>query len=180
MTPAEYVQLKAFARIDGALTALLWIVSFGCFIGGLVSPMLTLVGVAVGLASLFFVSKRIRLFRDRVLDGIISRWRAWGYTVYVFFYASLLLALAQYAYFAYLDQGFLVHSMEQVLGMEESKATLEAYGMTQVMSESLAQLGQMRPIDLAVNTLTSNIMLGFVIGVSIALLVRTAPNKRNK
>lgn len=39
-TREEYEQLKAFARIDGALVGALWIVSFACFIGGFAVPTL--------------------------------------------------------------------------------------------------------------------------------------------
>ena len=40
MTPEEYIQLKAFARQDGAMLSLLWIGSFACYIKGLSSPTL--------------------------------------------------------------------------------------------------------------------------------------------
>ena len=40
MTPIEYVQLRAFARQDGALLSLLWIGSFACYIQGLTYPSL--------------------------------------------------------------------------------------------------------------------------------------------
>ena len=38
MTPAEYIQLKAFARQDGALLALLLVVVFLLYIIGLSNP----------------------------------------------------------------------------------------------------------------------------------------------
>ena len=55
MTPAEYIQLKAFARQDGALLFLLWIASFACYIIGISSPLyatvaLVLMVIAVALA----------------------------------------------------------------------------------------------------------------------------------
>ena len=50
MTPAEYIQLKAFARQDGALMALLWIGSFGCYIAGLGHPIYGMIAVMLAVA----------------------------------------------------------------------------------------------------------------------------------
>ena len=48
MTPQEYVQLKAFARQDGALLSLLWIGALVCYIQGLTNPLL-------GMAALLLI-----------------------------------------------------------------------------------------------------------------------------
>ena len=47
MTPQEYTQLKAFARQDGVLLALLWIGGFACYILGLSNPMLGLAAMVL-------------------------------------------------------------------------------------------------------------------------------------
>jgi len=48
-------------------------------------------------------------------------------------------------------------------------------GMTETLDESLAMLGQMRPIDLSLNMLTTNIMLGMLLGLPIAAMIRKSP-----
>lgn len=172
MTPEEYIQLKAFARIDGALVALLWTGSFACYIAGLFNPMWTLAAMFLMLVSPFFVAKRLRLFRDNVREGIISFKRAWAYVVFTFFYGALLLALAQYGYFAFLDHGFLVSSLERMADTAEARQLLSQYGMTETMGESLEQLRAMRPIDLSLNMLTTNLMAGVLLGLPIAAVIR--------
>ena len=105
-------------------------------------------------------------------NGIISLSRGWAYSVFVFFYAAILLALAQYVYFAYIDQGYLLSSFRQFMSSPESKQVLEQYGMQQTMTESLEMMGQMRPIDYALNVLTVNIVIGIVLGFPIAALMK--------
>jgi hypothetical protein len=49
---------------------------------------------------------------------------------------------------------------------------VKQYGAQQMVQESLEQLGQMRPIDYALNILTMNIMIGAVLGLPIAALIK--------
>lgn len=172
MTPAEYVQLKAFARIDGARLALLWVVSFTCYIVGIANPLYGMVAIVLMVATPFFVSRRLMKFRDEGLGGVISFGRGWGYSLYVFFYASILLALAQYVYFAYIDQGYMLQSFSEALSSSEAQQMVKQYGAQQMIEESLEQLAQMRPIDYALNILTMNIMVGAVLGLPIAALIK--------
>lgn len=172
MTPAEYVQLKAFARIDGARLALLWVASFTCYIVGIANPLYGMVAIVLMIATPFLVSRRLVKFRDESLGGAISFGRGWGYSVYVFFYASILLALAQYVYFAYIDQGYLLSSFTEALSSSEAKQMVEQYGAQQMIQESMEELSQMRPIDYVLNILTVNIFIGAVLGLPIAALIK--------
>lgn len=172
MTPAEYVQLKAFARIDGVRLALLWVASFTCYIVGIANPLYGMVAIVLMIATPFLVSRRLVKFRDESLGGAISFGRGWGYSVYVFFYASILLALAQYVYFAYIDQGYLLSSFTEALSSSEAKQMVEQYGAQQMIQESMEELSQMRPIDYVLNILTVNIFIGAVLGLPIAALIK--------
>ena len=178
MTPAEYIQLKAFARVDGAWLAVLWTISFACYIAGISQPMFTMAALLLMVATPFFVGKRLRRFRDENLGGIISLMRGWGFVVLVFFYGGILLALVQYIYFAYLDQGYLLASFSQTLESAETKQIVEMYGMQQAVSESLTLMEQMRPIDYALNVLTVNISAGIILGLPIAALLQKKALKK--
>lgn len=172
MTPAEYIQMKAFARIDGALLAILWIASFACYIAGVANPIYSTMALVLMVATPFFVALRLGKFRDKGRDGIISLSRGWAYSVYVFFYAAILMALAQYIYFAYIDQGYLLHSFTTALSTPEAKQMMEQYNLKQAMEESMEMMGRLRPIDYALNVLTVNIMVGIVLGFPIAALMK--------
>ena len=58
---------------------------------------------------------------------------------------------------------------------------MKQYGMTEMMNESLSQMAQVRPIDYALNMLTVNIVVGFILGVPISLVLqRSHTNQESK
>jgi len=172
MTAPEYIQLKAYARQDGFFLAILWIVSFASYIVGLSNQLLAMASLLMVVSTPFFVANRLRKFRDEGREGVISFGRSYAYTIFVFFYGAVLLAVAQYLYFAYLDDGYLVNSFSKMMTSEEGRTMLEQYGMTKVIDESLTEMATTRPIDYALNVLTINILLGFIFGVPIGLIMQ--------
>jgi hypothetical protein len=91
------------------------------------------------------------------------------------------MALAQYVYFAYIDQGYLMLVFSQSLSTPEMQQMLEQAGLQKTMQEGLESMAAMRPIDYALNVLTVNIMAGIVLGLPIgALMQRRQPNVLNK
>jgi len=171
MTPQEYVQLKAFARQDGALLSLLWIGALVCYVQGLTNPLLGMVALVLIVISPFYSGNRLRHFRDGAREGVISFGRGYAYTVLTFFYAGLLLALALYVYFAFIDKGYLLGHFTNIINSEEGRQVLKMYGMAeQQVKDGLHELALMRPIDYALNMLTVNITAGFVLGLPIAAL----------
>ena len=147
MTAPEYVQLKAYARQDGFFLALLWIASFASYIMGLSNQMLAMAALLMAVMSPFFVANRLKKFRDVGREGVISFGRSYAYTIFVFFYGAVLLAVAQYLYFAYLDNGYLVNSFARMMNTDEGRLMLEQYGMTKMVDDSLAEMAATRPID---------------------------------
>jgi hypothetical protein len=181
MTSNEYLQLKAFARQDGALLALLWVFTSSLYIIGLTNPLIGMVATFLIVYTPFFVGTRLRKFRDYGREGLISFGRGYAYTVLVFFYAGVLFAIVTYLYLAYMDQGFLLSQMSRVMSSDEAQQALKQYGMTEMMNQSLTELAQIRPIDYALNMLTVNIVVGFILGVPISLILQrsqTNPNSK--
>ena len=172
MTPQEYVQLKAFARQDGALLSLLWIGALVCYVQGLTNPLLGMAAVVLVIMSPFYAANRLRHFRDYAREGIISFMRGYAYTVLIFFYAGLLLAAALYIYFAFIDNGYLLGKFTEMTNSEEGRQVMKMYGLAEQMKEGLKQLASMRPIDYALNMLTINIMSGFFLGLPIAAMMK--------
>ncbi len=172
MTPQEYVQLKAFARQDGALLSLVWIGAFACYVIGLTRPSLTFIAILTIAASPFFVASRLRRFRDYGRQGALSFGLGYAYSILAYFYAGLLMTAATYVYFAFIDKGYLVAQFSAILQSPESQQALQIYGIGNEMKESLHILGELRPIDFALNILSVIILSGFFWGLPIALFMR--------
>ena len=172
MTAPEYKQLKAFARVDGALMAMLMIVCFACYIAGLTSPLYGFLSIIAVAMMPFFAGIRLKRFRDTGLEGSISFMRGWAYICLMFFYAGLLFALAQYAYLTYMDKGYLVMTITNILALPENAEVIKQLGMADQVSESIHMLQAMRPIDFALNMLTTIIMGGIMLGLPIAAIMK--------
>ena len=99
-----FKQVKAFARIDGVFMAVLWAASFMAII---FDPQ-SVWGTMLAIATPFVAGARLKVFRDRALDGVISFRRGYAYLWYTFLYASLLFAAFQLVYFRFFDNGAFV------------------------------------------------------------------------
>ena len=170
---AHLVQLKAFARQDALLLALLWAASFACIM------MLNaeLIGNILALATPFLVGKRLAAFRTQALYGVISFRRAYAYSLYVFIYASLVFALVQYAYFQFLDNGAFVESMATTL--KQMTPIYEQNGMSKADIKSLNDWVEIMrlttPVQWAFMFMMQNLFVGAIISLPIALI-----GKRNR
>ncbi|MCI5917601.1 MAG: DUF4199 domain-containing protein [Bacteroidales bacterium] len=179
-TREDYEQLKAFARIDGAITGGLWILSFALFVAGFQQPMLSTLSVLTGIFSLVLASIRLRRFRDNILDGVISFRRAFGYSIFTYLYASLLLAAAQYIYFQFMDHGFVISQYMAMGNLPEFKQLLQLYGITaEEMKLAMDTLAQLRAIDIALQFFTMNIFMGLALSLPVASINKSS-NKRIK
>ncbi|MBO4825771.1 MAG: DUF4199 domain-containing protein [Prevotella sp.] len=168
MTSVEYTQLRAFARNDGAFLGIMWIASFFCSVLGQKVPLMGTLGLAFALLTPFFIIRRIRTFRDRIREGELSFWGGYIYSTSMFFYAALLLALAQFVYFAYIDKGnFLMTMLDQI----EQMLIAGKYPEAEV-KDSISQMRSMRPIDWSLYFLSMNIITGFVVSIAIAWVTR--------
>lgn len=175
----EYEQLKAFARIDGAIVGGLWIVSFAFFIGEFYNPMLGFVSLIVGVYSLVLAAMRLKRFRDNVLDGMITFSRALLYSMLVYFYAALLMAAGQFIYFQFIDQGFMLSQYEEITNTAEFNTLLAAYGIKQnEMKMAIDNIAALRPIDIALQFFTTNIILGFMVSLPIAAMLKSKYKRR--
>ena len=162
--------MRAFARYDGLRLFLLWLLSFILYVAGFKTPFLGVLAMILAFMTPFRSSRKLRYYRDEVLGGTISFRRAWVYVVFQFFYASLLFALAQFIYFSYIDKGYFMSQMAQMFSDPATAKALQQMGMGQALSQTLTDLSQMRPIDLVLNIMTSNLLVGLVVGLPIGFM----------
>lgn len=170
----EYEQLKAYARIDGGLVGVMWIVSFACFVGEFYNALFGFLCFLVGAFSLVFGAMRLKRFRDRIMGGYISFLRALAYSMQTYFCSSLLLAAAQYIYFQFIDHGFIISRYEAMLSTPEMKTVLQkAYNVKpQDLQMAMDSLVQLRPIEIALQFFSTNLILAIVISLPIAALIK--------
>lgn len=179
INPEEYNQLKAFARVDGLWLAALWTGCFAAYVAGFSNPLLQTMSLLLMLSTPFFVASRLKKFRNDARQGIISFRRGFAYSLYVFFYGALLLALAQYVYFAFIDHGYVLSKFGEVVASEEGQQVIKAYGMADAVKQGMDDFASLRPIDFALNMFTMNLVVGTLLSLPIAgLLQRKTTSNR--
>lgn len=159
------IQLKAFARQDGAILAAIWTASF---LLAMYSPQSALSSL-LAVSTPFVVAWRMRSFRNNALDGQMSFKRGLAYACYVFFYGSLLFALVQFVYFRFLDHGQFMSLFDQSLKMFAQ--TYQDAGVPQTeIDNTYAMFRQMKPVELSFIFMMQNLLLGFVMSMFLALI----------
>lgn len=157
------IQLKAFARQDGFLLFLLWIASFAVIVSNPASSW----GSLLAMATPFYVCYLLVRFRNYALDGAISFRRGLAFSLYTFFYASLLFAVAQYVYFRYLDNGAMMSML--IASVKTLEPFYRAQGISiNELQNSLTMIGQLTPIETAFVFMMQNILIGVVLSFPIA------------
>lgn len=168
------IQLKAFARQDGFLLFLLWIASFAVIVNNPASSW----GSLLAMATPFYVGYLLARFRNFALDGVISFRRALAFSLYTFFYASLLFAVAQFVYFRYLDNGtFMTMLLTSVKALEP---VYRAQGISMSeLQQSLSMIGQLTPVETAFIFMMQNILIGAILSFPIAWIGKRTVLRKN-
>lgn len=163
----KLMQVKAFARQDGLLLALVWTASMA----GLMYAPNTSWGPMLMLCTPFFVGWRLLTFRNKALDGFISWRRGWAYTNYTFIYACIVFALVQFVYFRYLDQGRFMQMMLESL--ELVSPIYEQQGIdTKELTEAMNEAKSITPVNLTFLFFTYNLIIGTIMSPLISLLCK--------
>lgn len=173
ITRDDYRQLQAFARVDGAQVALLWTISFACFVWQFQEPLFSFVSLLVGAGSLIFASLRTRRFRDGVRDGHITFAQAMLYGMMIYLYASLLFAFAQFVYFRFIDGGYMMSRYMAVMQTDEFVQIMKLNGLSESdMKIAMDNIASLSPIEIAMQFFTLDIIMGLCISLPIALIVK--------
>ncbi len=164
---ATLSQVKAYARQEGIVLALLWMASMWMVIQSPESSW----GSLLMLCTPFYVGWRLMVFRNKVLGGLISYRRGLCFSCYVFLYASILFALGQYLYFKFLDNGKFLTMVHKTL--ETVRPIYEQNGLgVENMDMAEKVLSMMNPMQVVLTFMMQNLVVGLVLSLVIALVCR--------
>ena len=99
--------------------------------------------------------------------------RALGYAIMMLLYASLILAGVQLVYFQFLDHGYFAENYAAILKAPEMMEMAKNYGLTaQDVDSTIAVISEMRPIEVVIQFLSSNVILGVLLSIPMALFAK--------
>lgn len=170
MNAINYRLLRAFSAQYGTVVGLLWILSFSCYILGLRQALIGNLGLLLGLGSVIVAGYLVRRFRHQVYD--LKFGQSWWMAVLMFMYAALLMAVAQFIYFQYIDQGMLAEAYSEILQLPETQELLKnmmpGQDIHAAAQQTIDLLNTISPIALTFEFLIYNLFLGIFLALPAA------------
>lgn len=167
-------QYRKASQIYGAYIGCMWLSSFICMANTLAFPILSILGMGISISSLLAIPVMAYQFRWKVCKGDLSFMRSWLLILQIIFFSSILMAFGVFVYMKFLDHGAFGAYYEQMLSDPNTKLVMDQIlvGTGVTSEEFVEQFTTITPINLAINILESNVLLGFFISLPLALLSR--------
>lgn len=156
----------------GLIMGIFMIIKFCFYIIGFNHPFLQLVFIVSTLLMPYVAYRLMVLVRNKIYNGILNFSKSFGICFSMHLYASLLVAVAHYVYFHYLDQGKLIANYKEavdMLAMVNQSVTQDS--VTQ-LKDILDLLGNMSALDITMQLMSNNVLYAIIISLPLALLVK--------
>jgi len=164
--------LNQYAMLLGTYLGVFWIAKFCLIPSGMTNAFLMMLFIGLTLCVPFMAHYYTRLYRDRIVGGYITFAHAWLFYASMFIYASLLTAVAHYIYLAYMDNGHIIGTYNEMLNQLKAEQIPGTEGYISQMREGLELLAGMKPIDLVMQQMSNNIFMGLFMGIITAMIIR--------
>jgi hypothetical protein len=128
------------------------------------------VAFALTLFVPFIIYTIQKKYRDENCNGYIEYADAFRYGIYLFFYASLILALGQFIYYRYINLNFLADSFK------ETTDRLKSLGMGDKMIEKATKEGVPSAIATTFEGILLNTFVGIIISSITSYFIKKKPD----
>ena len=106
--------------------------------------------------------------RENVMDGTISYGSALWYNMQLFMYGAMISAMVRYVFYAYIRPDFLQNQLNETIQV------LQDTSMADMISGEVYQqtVEMMTPLNMALQAIWINLILGLLLGLIIAAIVK--------
>lgn len=165
------INLQRYAMHFGTFMGIYWIAKFVLFPMGLSNSFLLLLFSVLTMAVPFVGYFYARSFRDKICGGSITFMQSWIFMVFMYLFASLLVAVAHYIYFRFLDNGHVMDAYSALL--EQSKGVP---GFAEIIEEYKSQeiidmIRSMSAIEITMQLLSQNMLYCSILALITAPFV---------
>lgn len=110
--------------------------------------------------------------RENVMNGTISYGSALWYNMQLFMYGAMISALVRYVFYSYIKPDFLQNQLNETL------MALQGTPMAEMISGEVYQqtVEMMTPLNMALQAIWLNLMLGLLLGLILAAIVKRSEN----
>ncbi len=166
--------LQKYAMHFGTYMGIYWILKFILFPLGFRIPFLSFLFLILTLAGPFIGYYYVKMYRNKICGGSIQFAHAMFFTISVYMFASLLVAVAHYAYFQFIDHGFVLNSYAQL--WEELMNQTPAFKEYEEIVRNTIDTGRsLTAINITLFVLSRNVIFGCLVAIPTALMVMKKP-----
>ncbi|MDR0658024.1 MAG: DUF4199 domain-containing protein [Mediterranea sp.] len=152
------INIQRYAMHFGTCMGIYWIMKFILFPLGLSNPFLLLLFFVLTIAVPFIGIFYARSFRNKVCGGSITFMQSWVFMVFMYLFASLLVAIAHYIYFRYIDNGHVADAyarlFEQAGNVPGFTGVMEQYRYQEILDV----IRSMSAIEITMQLLSQNML----------------------
>lgn len=121
---------------------------------------------------IYFTYKFLMNCNENIYEGKISYGQSFFYVIQLFVYASMILAMFKYLYYAYLNKSLLQTQIEESVKLIEQTKVFDA------MNLDYSQIIQtITPISIAMQSLWINLLLSVFLGLILSAFASKEKNK---
>lgn len=113
----------------------------------------------------------VRKYREQPCGGILNFSKAYIFTIFMYMFAALFVAVIHYLYFRYMDNGLIVNTYQ---GMIDQMATVSTGDMKESLDQfrtALDMVSSLSPLEITMQLLTQNVFYCSILAIPTALLV---------
>lgn len=165
------INLQRHAMHFGTFMGIYWIAKFVLFPTGLSNPFLMLLFFVLTMVVPFMGYFYARSFRNKICGGSITFMQSWIFMLFMYLFASLLVAVAHYIYFRFFDNGSVMDAYSVLL--EQSK---NVPGFAEIIEEYKYQdiidtIRSMSAIEITMQLLSQNMLYCSILALITAPFV---------
>lgn len=164
-------QVVNCAMVYGTSMGLYWILKFMLVPFIFTVPLTALLFLGLTVAVPFLGYFFVRQYRNRYCpDGRVGFMQAWLFSLLMYAFAALLVSVAHYVFFRYVDGGTMVATYMGMLDELQSSAP-EMGGMLEQYRQAAELVASYTPIELTMQLVLNNLFYGMLLALPTALLV---------
>ncbi|HKL93265.1 MAG TPA: DUF4199 domain-containing protein [Bacteroidales bacterium] len=130
------------------------------------STLIQVIGSLSSIGVLFLSYYLVKRYRDKGLGGYIRYWSAWSFGVWLYLFAGLIMSVAYFIHFQWIDPNYLSDTFNQSLVL------LEQMNYPQETIDQLLENGIPNNIQMVVSFLFAYIVGGALLFLILAAIVR--------
>lgn len=153
----------------GTCMGIFWAVKFALIPLGLQYSFLLLAYIILTLAVPFIGYRYVAAFRDKVCGGVIGFSQACIFTISMYLFASLLVSVVHYVYFAFIDNGFIAERMNAAISAALQISPVSAADRA-TLDAAMNEFSAMTAADFTLQYLSSDIFFCGLLSIPTALL----------